>query len=133
MSDAYDATRFTDDDQAVAEELDDDRFDGDKADYPPDHALASLEATTRIDNGDVPRDTLEERRWREQPDDLPAPDDSIRLIEPDPDAGHDAAFADLSAFAPGDDVGDGSELLGQATDPDSVPAAEEAAEHIIED
>jgi hypothetical protein len=133
MSDVYDAGVDVNDEQATAEELDDDRFEADKVDYPPDQALASLEAAAPIDTGDVPQDSLEERLWREEPDELPVADEVVELVEPHPDGGYDADFASEATFVLADEVPDDGELLGQAVDPDEAAPAEEAAIHIVSD
>jgi len=133
MSDGQDSGLDVDDDQAVAEELDDDRFDDDMIGYPPDRALASLEATAPIETGDVPQDSLEERLWREEPDDLTRADEAVEILEPHPDAAYDTDFAASSRFELAEEPTDDHELVGQIVDPDGSDPAEELAIHVVDE
>jgi hypothetical protein len=124
VSDVQQSVPDPDDEQAVAEELDEDRFDGDITDYPPDHALASREAAAPIETGDVPQDSLEERIWREEPDELPPRDEPVLLADPD---------ADELQPDEVDRLDEEKQLLGQDIDPEDTPSAEEAAVHVVDD
>lgn len=129
------------DEQATAEALDGselgDPDDDYPEDYPPDRALASEEARALTDLGDVPADSLEERIWREEPDQLP-PDDGprVELLEPHPDAGFDPDFADDSLGEVAHDrIYDGS-LVADAFEDDEAgrgdQSGEELAIHLVD-
>ena len=70
-----------DDDQGLAERLDDeelgmtDTATGEVGSVASDHPLASMEATSVLGTGDVPADSVRERAWREEPEGAAAPDD----------------------------------------------------------
>jgi hypothetical protein len=72
-------------------------------------------------------ESVRQRAWREQPDDLPPPGDPdtapvLRLVGSDTDV---PVYDDGGA--------DGGELLGEATDDDADLSAEEAAVHVTEE
>jgi hypothetical protein len=126
------------DEQATAEALDGSELDASNddypSDYPPDHALASEEARVPIDTGDVPADSLEERIWREEPDQLP-PDDGpgIELVEPHADAGFDPDFADASIGEVGHVPLDDGTSTAEGVEYDrSDQPAEELAVHLLD-
>jgi len=127
------------DEQATAEALDGSELgtadDDYPIDYPPDHALASEEARAPIETGDVPMDSLEERIWREEPDQLP-PDDGtmVELVEPHADAGLDPDFADASGAELAHQPTDDGTLVADGLDADPADQpAEELAIHVIDE
>jgi hypothetical protein len=130
MSEYGDAGPDVDDDQGIAEATDEDEL-GDSFDqFPADHALASIEAEYPLDNGDVPVDSVEERTWREVPDDPSLDqrsDPAIELIEVSSDGVDGETLDGLTS-----DYDEG-ELLGESTTRDRMVPAEEAAIHIVDD
>jgi len=133
MSDPSSSAPDVDDEQATAEELDEDRFEDDLDDFPPDHPVG-LEAAAPIETGDVPQDSLEERLLREEPDVLQPPEQpDVDLIEPEPDGGFDPEFAAEANALVGSKPDPGGALVADGTDPTDGPyPAEEAAMHVIE-
>jgi hypothetical protein len=126
------------DDQDQAEALDDDNLD--PGDFPPDHSLGlgELAANDVIAADAYAPDSVEGRRWREEPDfDREPPSGSEResvvgLLEPDLVEGADVE-ADLIADEAEPDDDAGGVVLSDASDSRDDPGnrpAEEAAVHI---
>jgi hypothetical protein len=114
------------DDQQIAESLDEDEIGDDLSDFPPDHGVASLEATVVTDTGDVPEDSVEEREWREW-----RADEDGDARNPDPVELIDDEWSDPGELDEERERPDG-ELLGETGDPEDQ-SAEEDAVHVVDD
>jgi len=133
MSDATATGPDAGDEQATAEAIDEDELEATADDYPPDAALASLEAAQPLPNGEVPPDSVAERSWREEPEVTEVAPAAVQLIEPHPDAGLDPDFAEEAAAGMPMTGSDDGELDATATPPSAAPVpAEESAVHIVE-